>query len=191
MPDRSVRAWVEEMAVEPLGSGRYRVESESGNTYTVDLTTADCTCPDHGYRGERCKHLRRVAIEVTEGEVPPPGKREGTCAACGRDAFVPEDGTPPLCGSCHLDPGDVVTDRETGDVLVVARVTDRPADVVTVEDAGCTIAEYPTNEGYPADDLVVEVVYPFSHPERSFEDLPRYSFPHSRLDAREDAQLVA
>jgi hypothetical protein len=76
-------------------------------------------------------------------------------------------------------------------VLVVARVTDRPADVVRIADANCTVAEYPTNEGYPADDLVVEVVYPFSHPQRSFADLPRYSFPHSRLDTREDAQLLA
>jgi hypothetical protein len=190
MPERSVRAWTEPMAVEPLGSGRYRVESASGNEYTVDLPASDCTCPDHGYRGERCKHLRRVAIDVTEGRVPPPGKRRGTCAACNREAFVPEDGTPPLCPSCHLDPGDVVTDRETGDLLVVAAVTDRPADVVRIEGANCTVAEYPTNEGYPPDDLVVEVVYPFSHPRRDFSDLPRYSFPHSRLAKAEQAQLV-
>jgi len=69
----------------------------------------------------------------------------------------------------------------------VARVTDARADEVTVGDGEVTVADYPTNEGYPTDDLVVEVVYPFSRPDRSRADLPRYSFPLSRLDRREAA----
>jgi hypothetical protein len=60
---------------------------------------------------------------------------------------------------------------------------------VTVGEGGGTVADYPTNEGYPGDDLVVEVVYPFSRPEVALADLPRYSFPLSRL-ARRDATLV-
>ena len=187
MDERSVRAWTEAMAVAPLGDGRYAVESQSGNTYVVDLPAGECTCPDHTIRGERCKHLRRVAIEVNRGRIAPPGRRRGTCEACGRGAFLPEAG-PPLCDACRLEPGDLATDRETGDTVLVARVTDARADEVAVGDGG-TVADYPTNEGYPADDLVVEAVYPFSRPEIDLADLPRYSFPLSRL-ARRDEALV-
>lgn len=190
MDDRSVRAWTEAMAVAPLGSGRYAVESQSGNTYVVDLLAGDCTCPDRTIRGERCKHLRRVAIEVNRGRIAPPGRVRGVCEACRREAFLPE-GDPPLCDRCRFDPGDVATDRETGDSVVVARVTDARADEVTVGDGEGTVAEYPTNEGYPGDDLVVEVVYPFSRPDVPFAELPRYSFPLSRLDPREEALVDA
>ena len=190
MPERSVRAWVEEMAVTPLGEGQYRVDSQSGNGYIVDLPASDCTCPDHEVRGERCKHIRRVAIEINEGEVPPPGKTHGTCAACGREAYVPENEEPALCPACRLEPGDFVVDRETGDRLVVVRVRPERADEVEIEAVGTTVSDYPKNEGYPVDDPVVEVVYPFSgRPADEYTDLPRYSFPHSRL-GRQDEQLV-
>ncbi|MFB6171457.1 MAG: SWIM zinc finger family protein [Haloarculaceae archaeon] len=190
MPERSVRAWVEAMAVAPLGGGRYRVDSQSGERYVVDLPAGDCTCPDHEVRGARCKHIRRVAIEINEGEIPPPGRRRGTCAACGREAFVPEREEPALCSACRLAPGDFVTDRETGDTLVVVRVRPERADEVEIEGTDATVAAYPTNEGYPAADPVVEAVYPFSgRPTDDVADLPRYSFPLSRL-ARRDEQLV-
>ena len=190
MDDRSVRAWTEAMAVGTLGGGRYAVEGQSGNTYVVDLLGSDCTCPDHTIRGERCKHLRRVAIEVNRGRVAPPGRVRGTCEACRREAFLPEDG-PPLCDACRLEPGDFATDRETGDIVVVARVTDARADEVAVGSQGTSVADYPTNEGYPSGDLVVEVVYPFSRPEVPWADLPRYSFPLSRLARREEAVVDA
>ena len=182
--ERTVRAWTEAMAVRPLRGGRYAVDSESGATYVVDLPEATCTCPDHQLRGRRCKHVRRVAIEVNRRLVPPPGERVGTCVACGREAFVPEARDLPLCDDCRLAPGDVVTDRETGDPLVVERVTDRRADAVGIEAAGCTVADYPTNEGYPAGDPVVEVVYPGSLRRGD----PRvYSFPLSRLEPHRPA----
>lgn len=187
MTERSVRAWVEAMAVSSLGSGRYRVEGESGRIYTVDLPEGVCTCPDRTIRGERCKHLRRVAIEVNEGRLPPPGAHRERCASCNHERIVPEDRVPPLCEACHLDTGDVVIDRETGDTLAVVEVTDRPADAVHITDAGKTVAEYPENDGYPADDLVVEAVYPFSGPpEIPFDELPRYAFPRSRLERRDE-----
>jgi len=184
MDDRAARAWTERMAITPRGDGRYAVDSESGATYVVDLPAGDCNCLDHRIRDERCKHLRRVALEVNARRVPPPGKRRDDCAACGHEAFVPEDG-PPLCASCALDRGDVVRDRETGDLMVVADVTDRRADEVTIED-GTTVADYGTNEDYPDDDLVVAVVYPFSSPGADLADLQRYSFPYSRLDERDE-----
>lgn len=186
---RSVRAWTEPMAVTPLGSGRYAVETDGG-VYGVTLPDGTCNCPDYGYRGERCKHLRRVAIEVNRGEVPPPGKDRGTCAACGREGFVPEDG-PALCGDCLYEQGDVVRDRETGDLLVVVRATDTPAEEWDVEGKLVTVADYETNEGYPRDDPVVEVVYPFSGDrDGDLLDRRRYAFPHSRLERRDEQFIL-
>ncbi len=185
---RSARAWTEPMATAPLGGGRYAVES-STSEYRVDLTTSDCTCPDHGYRGARCKHLRRVAVEVTRGDLPAPGRLPGDCAACSRERYLPEDG-PGLCNDCWFDRDDTVRDRETGDLVVVVRVTDTPASEWTVAGAGRTVADYETNGGYPADDPVVEVIYPFAAPRQEFDELQRYAFPHSRLESAE-TQLIA
>ena len=188
MDERAARAWTESMAVRPLGGGRYVVDSASGATYIVDLPDRTCTCPDHEIRGERCKHLRRVALEVTLGRVPPPGQRSTACDACGTETFVEEAApSPHLCPHCRLDPGDRVLDREAGDWLYVVAVRSDRADAVWLPDADCTVAEYPTNRGYPADDPVVEAVYvddvtPESRPKQ-------YLFPLSRLEHRtlEDA----
>jgi hypothetical protein len=201
------------MAVRPLGDARYAVDSQSGATYVVDLDAQTCTCPDHRLREETCKHMRRVAIEISTRRVPPPGKRRATCAACGVDTFASEadhreaserasgsdhrerhassDADPPLCGNCWLEAGDVVRDGEADDRLVVARVTPDRADEVTIAAADCTVAEYEANEGYPADDLVVEAVYlgdlgRVDDP----SETRRYSFPLSRLERSDDAALV-
>jgi len=188
MDERAARAWTERMAVRPLGGGHYAVDSQSGATYVVDLPHGRCTCPDHEIRHERCKHLRRVAIEVTSHRVPPPGKRRATCPQCGVETFVPEDSDEPaLCGACTFEPGDVVLDRETGDRLVVAGVNAERADEYVVESAGCTVSEYETNAGYPGDDLVVEASYLGDTVRR---ETPRvYGFPHSRL-AKTDERLL-
>jgi hypothetical protein len=188
MDDRAARAWSERMAIRPLGGGRYAVDSQSGATYVVDVREGSCTCPDHVIRGERCKHLRRVAIEITAHRVPPPGKRAVACDVCGTDTFVAETADPPhLCAACHLEPGDRVVDRETGDWLIVSAVTDRRAEDVWIDSADCTVAEYPTNRGYPDDDLVVEVVYAG---DAARTDRPRaYAFPITRLQRRDVAPL--
>lgn len=189
MDERAARAWTERMAVRPLADGRYAVDSESGGTYVVDLDERSCTCPDRSIRGAVCKHMRRVAIEISSRRVPPPGERFATCAACGVGTTVPRDVDPPaLCDACHLDRGDVVSDHETGDRLVVATVTDRRADEVVVEAAGVTVADYETNAGYPDDDLVVEATYLGDY---GRENPRRYSFPRSRLERVDDAALVA
>lgn len=52
--------------------GRYTVHSASENYYEVDVLEATCSCPD---RAERCKHLRRVDIEITAKLVPRPDGR--------------------------------------------------------------------------------------------------------------------
>lgn len=185
MDERSARAWTERMAVRALGAGRYEVESQSDATYTVDLRSGGCTCPDHEHRGGRCKHVRRVAIQINQGLTPPPGRVRGICLACGEAAFVPEGDAPELCLGCHLAPGDTVRDAETGDLLVVAAVTEHRAGETAIEGTDYTVASYPANRTYDADDLVVEVVYPFSgDPDAAFEDRRRYSFPMGRLDRR-------
>lgn len=172
------------MATWPLASGCYAVESASGNEYRVDLATGDCTCPDHDYRGTRCKHLRRVAVEITRGDLPAPGRLPGECAGCGREGFLPESG-PALCENCRLERGDAGRDRETGDLVVVVRVTDTPADEWLVAGTNRTVADYGTNDGYPDDDPVIEVVYPFAAPHTPLKQLRRYAFPHSRLKPAE------
>ncbi len=208
LDERAARAWTERMAVRPLDDGRYAVDAESGATYVVDLLDRSCTCPDNRIRGEHCKHLRRVAIEITAHRVAPPGKTLALCDACGTETFVDADASPPhLCGACRLEPGDVVVDREslrrtdgertdgqpptggTGDRLVVRAVTDRRADEVTVGDGDRTVADYPTNEGYPSDDLVVEATY-LSDAGRDRTRDRRYSFPLSRLEPADDAALI-
>ena len=189
MSERAARAWAERMAVRHLGGARYAVDSQSGATYVVDAEAHSCTCPDHQIRGETCKHQRRVAIEITSRRVPPPGTRRVDCVACGTETFVSDaSGPPALCGTCRVQAGDVVLDRETGDRLVVVAVTDRRADEVRIEPAETTVADYPTNEGYPADDIVVEVGYLSEFA----GDTPRrtYSFPLSRLRRTDGAALV-
>ena len=179
VPERAARAWTERMAVSALGEGRYAVESQSGRTYAVSLPRTRCSCPDHEIRGERCKHLRRVALEITAGRVPPPGFRATDCLACGRAAFVPEETRLPLCPSCAFDPDERVRDRETGDLLTVVRTTDRRADEVEIDGLAYTVAAHPTNRAYDPGEPVVEAVYPGSD--------RRYSFPHSRLVSRPQA----
>ncbi|WP_433626261.1 SWIM zinc finger family protein [Halomicrococcus sp. NG-SE-24] len=187
---RSQRARAERMAVAPLGGGLYEVESQSNETYFVDLPGGRCTCPDHMFRGVRCKHVRRVAIEINEGRVPPPGEKAAECTSCGTTVFVDEnaDGVH-LCEHCDLPTGTPVVDRESGDLLVVVEVTDRRADEVDVPDRDCTVAEYPNNVDYPDDDPVVELLYPLPNDlgpgEIQPRHLRRYSFPLSRLERRE------
>ncbi|MDG5777468.1 SWIM zinc finger family protein [Haloarculaceae archaeon H-GB2-1] len=187
---RTVRAWTERMAVRPLGGGRYAVDSQSGATYVVDVPDHRCTCPDHEIRGEHCKHLRRVAIEITAHRVPPPGKRAVPCGVCGTETFVPEAEAPPhVCAHCNLEPGTVVLDRETGDRLTVTEVTATAADEYVIEAVDETVADYPGNRGYPTDDLVVHAVYVG---DAARHDEPRtYAFPHSRLRRTDDAAVVA
>lgn len=70
--ERTARALTEYMAVLPEGDGAdiYTVVGQNGGTYTVDGREGRCTCPDHEYRGARCKHLRRVALATGARPVP-------------------------------------------------------------------------------------------------------------------------
>lgn len=179
---RTHRALTEEMTVRPLRDGRYVVETEGG-TYVVDLEEVTCTCPDYAIRGEYCKHLRRVAFEVAVGSVPGPEERQGACAVCGRELFVPrrESGSY-LCEEHEPSLGEVVRDRETGSLLVVVAVTTDRADAVET-DEGRLVADYPTNAAYGGHEPVVRAVYASGlAPDRDVEDLKPYDFPASRIE---------
>lgn len=172
------------------GDGAYEVWSPSGRVYDVDLDAGRCTCPDHRFRDVRCKHLRRVAIEVTLGNVPAPGEREAACAACG-DAFFADSDTadPAYCEACTLAPGEFAVDRETGDLVVVVESTADRASDVRVAERGWTVADHHSNRDYDPDDRVVDVLYPLDRgvtpDDVSPRDLKRYSFPRGRLERRE------
>ena len=179
---RAERARTEAMTVRPLRDGRYVVETDGG-VYVVDLDAGNCTCPDHSIRGARCKHLRRVAIEVTTGALPAPDRRAAACAVCGRRLHVGihEDG-PHLCHRHDHRSGDVVRDREEGSLLVVVTATgDRADDHETAD--GRVVADYPSNVDYGDHEPVFEAVYLGSiRPERP-ESAQRYAVPASRLVA--------
>lgn len=181
---RAESARADRMAVRPLRDDRYVVETGSG-TYVVDLIGRSCTCPDHAIRGARCKHLRRVAIEVNEGRAPPPGRRAAVCAVCGARTFVPvRERGPYLCPRHELAPGEVVSDREDGSLLVVTGRRRERADESTTDD-GRVIAEFESNEGYGGHEPVIEAVYLGSVRPRDgridASGLRRYGFPASRL----------
>jgi hypothetical protein len=175
---RARRARTDAMAVRPLRGGRYAVETDDAR-YVVGLDGRTCTCPDRRIRGARCKHLRRVALEVTSGLVPPPGERTAVCAVCGGATFVPTTATgPALCSRHAHRPGTVVADRETGDELLVVDGPGGRADAVET-DEGRVVADYASNAAYGGHEPVVRAVYLDA---LDGDGVPRrYAFPASRL----------
>ncbi|WP_313692689.1 SWIM zinc finger family protein [Halorarum halobium] len=187
---RAGRARREPMAVRALRDDTYLVDTEH-DSYVVDLDGRSCTCPDYRLRGARCKHLRRVAMEVNEGLVPPPGKRDGVCAVCGESVFVPVDRGSYLCPAHSPERGEFVRDRETRSLLLVTRVTSERADERETED-GTVVADYGSNAEYGGHEPVIEAVYVgravTENGRMNVAGLRRYSFPASRL-ARVPAAL--
>ena len=74
---RTRRAQTEDMDVRLCrAGGGYAVTGESGNLYIVDVGLQLCTCPDQQKSEvDRCKHLRRVDLELEAGTVPTPDGR--------------------------------------------------------------------------------------------------------------------
>ncbi len=176
------------MTTTALGDALYEVATERDERYLVDLDARRCSCPDHAFRDVRCKHLRRVAIEITEGRLAPPGRLPADCAVCGEELFVPEEAVdePHYCEDHALEPGAFVRDRETGDRLLVVHVSDRRADHVGIGKSAYSVATYPTNRSYDPADRVVGAVYPQSVSMTDSGPAPDslrvYSFPRSRLE---------
>ncbi|WP_435334157.1 SWIM zinc finger family protein [Haloarchaeobius sp. TZWWS8] len=173
------------MSVSALGTTVYEVVTHHGHTYLVDVESRECSCPDHTYRDARCKHLRRVAIEITEGRVAPPGHLRVSCAVCGDPFYEPTDALEPhLCRQHALEPGDFAVDRETGGTVLVLAVSPRRADEVRIPAHDCTVAEYASNRSYPPDDPVVSAVFPtvdVTNAGVTPRSLRVYTFPLTRL----------
>jgi len=74
---RTRRARTEDMAVAlRKAGGIYTVEGESGNQYRVDISRGECTCPDQQKSSvDRCKHIRRVELELRNRTIPTPDGR--------------------------------------------------------------------------------------------------------------------
>jgi hypothetical protein len=124
---RARRAREMSAAVDHLGGPLYEVRTR-GAEYRVDLDDGTCECPDYEHRQARCKHLRRVAMEVTAGEVPPPtaprvtehlehpdqgGARFYRCEGCGRES-VRERLRRQGCRHCIGRDTDDATDASAG-----------------------------------------------------------------------------
>ena len=60
-----------------VGDGAYVVHSESGYRYRVDVFKGSCSCPDWQKPSTpvRCKHMRRVELEIDARTVPRPDGR--------------------------------------------------------------------------------------------------------------------
>jgi hypothetical protein len=60
-----------------VGIGAYVVHSESGRRYRIDVFEESCSCPDwqNPSTPARCKHIRRVEMEIDAGTVPRPDGR--------------------------------------------------------------------------------------------------------------------
>jgi hypothetical protein len=74
---RTRRAIDEEMDIVFVGIGAYVVHSESGHRYRIDIFEESCTCPDwqKSSTPARCKHIRRVKMEINARTVPRPDGR--------------------------------------------------------------------------------------------------------------------
>ncbi|OVE83181.1 hypothetical protein [Natronolimnobius baerhuensis] len=93
-------------------------------------------------------------------------------------AAVATDGGEPDYEFPQLDVGDHVTDREDQDAtMLVVNLDTLRADAYELE-SGPTVAD--VNPDYPADDDVVEVVFP-QRTDVTLEALKPYAYPRSRL----------
>jgi hypothetical protein len=71
LKDRDIRALSEYITVFAEAPGMFTVYAE-GSTYTVDLETEACECPDSTHRDPEggCKHIRRVRFTTGARTIP-------------------------------------------------------------------------------------------------------------------------
>lgn len=127
LDQRDVRALKEYMTTLPLGGDVYSVTTQSGSEYRVDAREGRCTCPDHQYRGVRCKHVRRVAFATGERPIP---------------AWVNTDEVDAQLGE-HVEETPKVAATDGGVTLAEFGADDRDDD--RPKDCGCA----PSMEGLP------------------------------------------
>ena len=180
LDEESRNAWTQSMSIRPFGE-TYLVDCHEGGTHVVLLQESNCSCGESN-PGDPCRHVRRVAIEINIGRLPPPSAERVPCQGCETEMPVGARDDPPyLCQDCRLEPGSVVLD-EQGDPetpLLVVSYPGGAAHDVAVPTENCTVADYAGNEKYPSTAPVVEAISPYavslSRPPR------RYLYPVARL----------
>lgn len=180
------RAWFEPMTVNRLDGRRWVVEDTGDTGHVVTLDRGECTCPAHRRGASPCRHVRRIAMAVNGGRYSPP-ERSSARSPRANGAGPTRTGTRTRSpGERGIEPGTVVFDRErpAAPPMLVVGVSDERADEVTVPGDGRSVAEYGRNRRYDPADRVVDVVYP--HAVGGATEPPRYSFPVSRLETRDD-----
>jgi hypothetical protein len=116
---RTRRALAEQMNTTTHGPGIYRVESQSGAAYIVDLpsrtddatdrSSATCTCPDYrtSTQEDDCKHIRCVKLDVAFGNLPQPEETPTEDDQLEHEAVTPTGSAQPGTASVATDGGAV------------------------------------------------------------------------------------
>ena len=78
--NRAIKARREEMTVkadvrEGEATGKYLVQSESGNEYKVNMKRGECECNDFQFNQSFCKHQRRVELCFEYADLAVPEER--------------------------------------------------------------------------------------------------------------------
>lgn len=116
---RTRRALAEQMNITAHGPGIYRVESQSGAAYIVDLplrtddatdrSSATCTCPDYrrSTQEECCKHIQCVKLDVAFGRLPKPEETPTDDSRTEHEAMTPADDVQSATASVATDGGAI------------------------------------------------------------------------------------
>ena len=150
---RFARAVTEDMTTERVADHFYKVHSQSGNTYEIDLQTGACTCPDCEQRGEKyvCKHTIRASLVeiITEGVTT---RTVAKVAGYARDPDhgCPADGHSGECAGPLVANGELpcltccdatrIEDFDEYDVWMTVIAPDRNRDRTSVEGAASASA---------------------------------------------------
>lgn len=122
---RTRRALAEQMNIATHGPGIYRVESQSGAAYIVDLpsriddatdrSSATCTCPDYktSTQDDDCKHIRCVKLDIAFGSLPEPEETPTKDDHVEHEAVTPTDGVQPRTASVATDGGAVKSEGDS------------------------------------------------------------------------------
>jgi hypothetical protein len=132
---RTQRACTEDMTIRALLDGRYQVIAQSGRTYFVIPGTNTCSCPDPA---SKCKHLRRVKLDIAFGELPHPDDcptdAELEAREPARAPPTPPSTSTPAPATAVADGGQTVEqsslpETDTASIAICRAISDRIRDL--------------------------------------------------------------
>ena len=83
--NRAKSAINEDMGIEHKEGSLYEVKGK----YEVDAEKLTCECPDYDYRNNTCKHILRVTLAITWGNVPAPDTDDSSGPPKRPQALIP------------------------------------------------------------------------------------------------------